>query len=91
MNKSLVKKLHRWSQVMLSKTDLAFRIFDYKDIDEIPEWAMQAVKNLSAYEIVQGNAQNEFKPNRILTKAEAIELTFKLVKQLEADSMTDIK
>ena len=64
---------------------------DYKDLDEIPEWALQSVKNLSAYEIVQGNAQNEFKPNRILTKAEAIELCFKLVKQLESDSMTEVK
>ena len=73
------------------KPSKATKELTYKDIDEIPEWAMQAVKNLSAYEIVQGNAQNEFKPNRILTKAEAIELTFKLVKQLEADSMTDIK
>ena len=47
---------------------------DYKDLSDIPEWALQSVKNLSAYEIVQGNDQNEFKPNRILSKAEAIEL-----------------
>ena len=64
---------------------------DYKDLSDIPEWALQSVKNLSAYEIVQGNDQNEFKPNRILSKAEAIELCFKLVKQLEADSMVDVK
>lgn len=63
----------------------------YKDLKDIPEWAIQAVKNLTAYEIVQGNAENEFKPNRILTRAEAIELSFKLIKQLESDSMTDIK
>ena len=37
------------------------------------------------------NAENEFKPNRVLTKAEAIELCYKLIKQLESDNMTDIK
>ena len=35
MNKRLVKKLYRWSQAMLSKPDLPFRIFDYRDINEI--------------------------------------------------------
>ena len=63
----------------------------YKDLSDIPEWALQSVKNLSAYQIVQGNTENEFKPNRVLTKAEAIELCYKLIKQLETDNMTDIK
>lgn len=63
----------------------------YKDASSIPTWAVQSIKNLSAYKIIQGNTENEFRPNKTLTRAEAIELTYKLVKQLEANSMEDIK
>ena len=35
MNKRLIKRLYRWAQAMLSKPDLPFRVFDYKDINEI--------------------------------------------------------
>ena len=59
----------------------------YMDAASIPSWATQAVKNLTAYKIIQGNANNEFKPNRIISKAEAAEMCFKLIKQLEAQDM----
>lgn len=63
----------------------------YSDLSSIPTWALDAVKNLSAYKIIQGNSENEFRPNKKLSRAEAIELTYKLVKQLEANSIPDIK
>ena len=59
----------------------------YKDADTIPEWAIQAVKNLTAYKIIQGNDTNKFNANRIISKAEAAEMCYKLVKQLEAEEM----
>ena len=60
----------------------------------IPSWALKAVKNLSAYKIIQGDAAGTFRPMSRLTRGEAAELSFKLLKQLEQNSMTssgDIK
>lgn len=62
----------------------------YADASSIPDWATQAVKNLTAYKIIQGNASNEFKPNRVISKAEAAEMCYKLIKQIEAEGMPDI-
>lgn len=59
----------------------------YKDIASIPAWALQSVKNLSAYQIIQGDAEGTFRPNDILTRGEAAELSFKLLKQLELISL----
>lgn len=66
----------------------------YKDVGMIPSWALKAVKNLSAYQIIQGDAAGTFRPMSKLTRGEAAELSFKLLKQLEQNSMTssgDIK
>lgn len=66
----------------------------YKDVGMIPSWALKAVKNLSAYKIIQGDAAGTFRPMSKLTRGEAAELSFKLLKQLEQNSMTssgDIK
>lgn len=66
----------------------------YKDVGMIPSWALKAVKNLSAYKIIQGDAAGTFRPMSRLTRGEAAELSFKLLKQLEQNSMTssgDIK
>ena len=71
---------------ILSLTDSTDTL-TYKDANTIPAWALQAVKNLTAYKIIQGNDSNEFKPNRIITKAEAAEMCFKLIKQLESEEM----
>ena len=62
----------------------------YKDASTIPEWATQAVKNLTAYKIIQGNDSNEFKPNRIISKAEAAEMCYKLIKQMETEEMPNV-
>lgn len=60
----------------------------YKDVANIPTWALQSVKNLSAYQIIQGDSAGTFRPNDILTRSEGAELSFKLLKQLEVDSLT---
>ena len=62
----------------------------YTDASTIPSWATQAVKNLTAYKIIQGNSSNEFRPNKIITRAEAAEMCYKLIKQLEATEMPDV-
>lgn len=59
----------------------------YTDASTIPSWALQAVKNLTAYKIIQGNDTNEFSPNKIISKAEAAEMCFKMIKQIEASDM----
>lgn len=66
----------------------------YKDVGMIPSWALKAVKNLSAYKIIQGDVAGTFRPMSKLTRGEAAELSFKLLKQLEQNSMAssgDIK
>lgn len=66
----------------------------YKDVGMIPSWALKAVKNLSAYKIIQGDVAGTFRPMSRLTRGEAAELSFKLLKQLEQNSMAssgDIK
>lgn len=62
----------------------------YNDANDIPAWAVQAVKNLTAYKIIQGNSSNEFKPNRVISKAEAAEMCYKLVKELEKENMPNV-
>lgn len=59
----------------------------YTDIKEIPSWALQSVKNLSAYQIIQGDSAGTFRPTSSLTRGEGAELSFKLLKQLELNSM----
>lgn len=55
----------------------------YKDVVKIPSWGLQAVKNLSAYQIIQGDSAGTFRPLDILTRGEGAELSYKLLKQLE--------
>ncbi|MBQ9314689.1 MAG: S-layer homology domain-containing protein [Clostridia bacterium] len=57
----------------------------YEDKATIPSWALQAVKALTAYKIMQGDGTN-LRPNSLITKAESIELSYKLLKQLEKNS-----
>ena len=59
----------------------------YKDVAIIPNWGLNAVKNLTAYKIIQGDSTGTFRPNDNLTRGEAAELCYKLLKQLEANSL----
>lgn len=60
----------------------------YSDKDTIPAWAIDAVKTLTSYKIIQGDG-TYFRPNSVITKAEAIEMSYKLLKQLEADDWNE--
>lgn len=60
----------------------------YKDVAKIPSWGLQAVKNLSAYQIIQGDSTGTFRPTDILTRGEGAELSYKLLKQLELIDLT---
>ena len=60
----------------------------YEDKENIPAWALDAVKTLTSYKIIQGDG-TYFRPNSIITKSEAIEMTYKLLKQIESDEWND--
>lgn len=53
----------------------------FVDMAQVPAWGVQAIKNLSDYGIVVGNASNELKPFDPMTRAEAAEMLFKVYKQ----------
>ena len=59
----------------------------YTDASSIPEWGIQAVKNLTAYKIVQGSG-NVFDPNSVINRGQAAEMCFRLIKQMEKDALT---
>ena len=44
----------------------------YKDIDSIPDWAIDAVNTMSMCGIIKGNERGEFEPQRNVTKEEVI-------------------
>lgn len=66
-----------------SKDDL-----NYADKNSVPSWAIQAIKNLTGYKIVQGGNGNNVNPSGIVTRGQAAELCYKLLKQLETSSLT---
>ena len=47
MNKRLVKKLYRWTQALLKKPDLPFRVFDYNDINDIRNGIIRLSENIA--------------------------------------------
>ncbi len=59
----------------------------YKDADNIPAWALQAVKTLSAYKIIQGDTSNYINTSGIVSRGQGAELCFKLLKQIEASAL----
>ena len=61
----------------------------YADSDIIPTWALQSIKNLTAYQIIQGDSNNKINTTKTTTRAEAAELCYKLLKQIELDDLTN--
>ena len=57
---------------------------EFKDVGDIPEWAMQSVKNLEAYGIIQGYEDNTIRPNVNITRAQAAEMVWQALKFLDA-------
>lgn len=43
---------------------------DYNDKDKISSWAVDAVKTLKSYNVMKGNAENNFSPKAVATRAE---------------------
>jgi|GEM_PF-1198367 len=56
---------------------------EYADKNLIPKWAVQYVKNMRSYGIMKGNPNNTIAPNDIITRAQAAELLYQLVKYKE--------
>ena len=56
---------------------------EFTDKEQIPDWAMQAVRNLEAYGILQGDEHNCLHPNETLTRAQSAELVWQVFKLLE--------
>lgn len=88
---NLDKKITRSEAIVMISNILgdktSTKSITYKDIASIPNWALNSVKNLSAYQIIQGDSNGTFRPLDILTRGEAAELSFKLLKQLETNSL----
>lgn len=55
----------------------------YSDSKELPSWAIQSVKNLTGYKIVQGS-DNKINAYSNVSRGDAAELCFKMLKQIEA-------
>ena len=72
-----------------TKSPNADEKINYTDAKNIPTWALQAIKTLSAYQIIQGDSNNAINTNKTTTRAEAAELCYKLLKQLELHDLND--
>ena len=57
---------------------------EFKDVKNIPDWAMQSVKNLEAYGIIQGYEDNTIRPYTSITRAQAAEMIWQALKFLDA-------
>ena len=57
-----------------------FSIPSFADIDSIPTWGYDAILKLSGYGLVNGYEDNTFRPFRSISRAEAAELVWQLVK-----------
>lgn len=56
---------------------------EFTDSSSIPDWAMQSVKNLEAYGIIQGYEDNTLRPNNKITRAQAAEMVWQALKFLD--------
>ncbi len=55
----------------------------FSDTNDIPDWAVSAVQNLEAYGIIRGYGDNSFRPNEIISKAQASEMLYQVHKYKE--------
>ena len=56
---------------------------EFTDKHAIPDWAMQSVKNLEAYGIIQGYEDNTIRPHSTITRAQAAEMVWQSLKFLD--------
>ncbi len=78
---------------ILTSTELIINAVDditFSDKSTIPSWSLQAVKNLSAYKIVQGDSNKNINPLNTINRGEAAELIYKVLKQIEILKLEDV-
>ncbi len=56
---------------------------EFADNSAIPDWAMQSVRNLEAYGIIQGYEDNTLRPQSNITRAQAAEMVWQALKFLD--------
>lgn len=56
---------------------------DFADANTIPEWGIQALKNMEGYGIIRGFDDNTFRPYSSITKAQAAEMLWQTLKYVE--------
>lgn len=56
---------------------------EFTDNASIPEWGIQAVKNMEGYGIIRGFEDNTFRPYSNITKAQAAEMLYQTLKYVE--------
>lgn len=78
------------NNALLAMTNIvnATDALEYNDASKISSWATGAIKNLTAYKIIQGDNMKNINASSIVNRGQAAELCFKLLKQLENSEMT---
>lgn len=61
----------------------------FKDRASVPEWAVQSVRNLEAYGVIQGYEDNTIRPNQNITRAQAAEMVWQVLKFLDMKRNTN--
>ncbi len=71
------------SDVLLSKGDVS----GFQDAGAIPSWAVQAVGELSASGLLQGDAQGNFSPATTASRAQAVQLLLRCVDYITVEHL----
>ena len=69
--------------MLLSKGDIS----GFQDADAIPAWAAQAVGELSASGLLQGDAKGNFAPTAVASRAQAALLLLRCVDYITLDRL----
>ena len=64
---------------------------DFADLNSVPSWGMEALRNLEGYGLVTGYDDNTFRPYGHVTKAEAAQMVYQFVKYVEEYPETRLK
>ena len=78
---------------VLTSTKLILNAADdltFADKSSIPGWSLQAIKNLTAYKIVQGDSDKKINPLDTINRGEAAEIIYKVIKQMELLKLEDV-
>lgn len=73
-------------KAMSSKTMSDIKL-EFTDKHTIPDWGVQYVKNMVGYGIVKGYDDNTIRPFQSITKAEAIEMLYQMIKYNEESNV----